>query len=240
MRCNPQEAVPFQEESQLQKYCDQIFVMGPTGEVSFLSFPPAKHCECFSLRPVARVQNWSRMTVNIADEYARQKQEFLRIFHRLCSVQQSLYTIDLSMPVWQSSTNRLQFRLRSFLQASMAPKFSVRRALLVEPCASSCIPLASFLCAHHEGMWGVELQLHSFVTWHQLDVSGYLHISTVSLHREQLPTLTGGCVVPKADPDPWQKNVFSPTHQESNHVPLSFSFSLQRSLCTDYAFPAGA
>jgi len=30
------------------------------------------------------------MTVNIAVEYALQKQEFLRLFHRLCSVKQSL------------------------------------------------------------------------------------------------------------------------------------------------------
>jgi len=106
------------------------------------------------------------------------------------------------------STNSLQVRLRSSLQSFLAPKFSVRRAPLVEPCASSCILLASFLCAHHEGIWGVEVQLHSSVTWRQLDVSGYLHISNVSLHREQPPKPVGGSVVPRVDPDPWQKNVF--------------------------------
>jgi hypothetical protein len=131
--------------------------MGPTGEVSYLSFPPAEHCEFFSLKPMAGVQNWFRLTVNIADEYALQEQEFLGLFHRLCSVQQSVYTTDLSMPLWQSSTNSLQFRQRSSLQASLTLKFSFCRAPLVEPCASSCIPLASFLCAHHEGMWGVEV-----------------------------------------------------------------------------------
>lgn len=124
----------------------------------------------------------------------------------------------------ESPTNRLQVRLRSSLQASLAPKFTVRRAPLVEPCASSCIPLASFLCAHREGMWGVEVQLHSFVTWNQLDVSGYLHISTVSLHREQPPKPIEGCVVPRADPDPWQKNVFPlPTRNRTTFLYLSFS-----------------
>jgi len=40
------------------------------------------------------------MAVNMAEEYALQEQEFLRLFHRLCSVQKSLYASDLSTPDW--------------------------------------------------------------------------------------------------------------------------------------------
>jgi len=51
------------------------------------------------------------MAVNMADEYALQEQEFLRLFHRLCSVQQSLHASDLSKPDWsrQRIVSKLDF-----------------------------------------------------------------------------------------------------------------------------------